>query len=324
MLGLFCAALCFSAGGAGADDVIRIKIAYGNQVGEPNDKAVREWGRLMRERSGGQVEFEYFPASQMGSQVDVTEQLLIGSNVITISDGGSLMEYVPAFGVTFLPYLFDRKEQLFRLVDSDLFKDLSKQLEAKGLYIVHSKWIYGTRQMLVSRRVTRPADLNGMRIRVPNIRLSNEMIKAMGATPVPLPLASVHSALMQGSVDGVENPIPVLYGGRSHEGAKFLLMTNHQLTLASWVAGVGFIRKLPTQIVRMLRETGEEAGKLLDKENEGATKNALMHMKAAGVTVIEVDRAAFKASLKNFPGQFFGGEVSPETLNKVYSIIGRK
>ena len=47
------AALCLAIGSANAADVIRIKIAYGNNVGEPNDKAVREWGRLMKERSKG-------------------------------------------------------------------------------------------------------------------------------------------------------------------------------------------------------------------------------------------------------------------------------
>ena len=104
------AALGMAAGVAMAADVIKIKIAYGNNVGEPNDKAVREWGRLMKERSKGQVEFQYFPSSMLGSQKDVTEQLTIGSNVITISDGGFLMDYVPEFGVTYLPYIFDNKE----------------------------------------------------------------------------------------------------------------------------------------------------------------------------------------------------------------------
>ena len=124
-------AFCFAMNAALAADVIKIRIAYGNNVGEPNDKAVREWGRLMKERSGGRVQFQYFPSSQLGSQKDVTEQLTIGSNVnvITISDGGFLMDYVPAFGVTYLPYLYDNKEQLFKLVDSDLFKDLSRQLD---------------------------------------------------------------------------------------------------------------------------------------------------------------------------------------------------
>lgn len=168
-------ALGMAAGAALAADVIKIKIAYGNNVGEPNDKAVREWGRLMKERSKGQVEFQYFPSSMLGSQKDVTEQLTIGSNVITISDGGFLMDYVPEFGVTYLPYIFDNKEQLFKLVDSDLFKEMSKKLEDKGLYIRHSKWIYGVRNMLTTKAATKPEELKGLKIRVPNIRLSNEM-----------------------------------------------------------------------------------------------------------------------------------------------------
>ena len=148
-------AMCVAVGSATAADVIKIKIAYGNNVGEPNDKAVREWGRLMKERSKGQVEFQYFPSSQLGSQKDVTEQLTIGSNVITISDGGFLMDYVPAFGMTYLPYLYENNQELFTLVDSDLFAELSKKLEEKGLYIVTSKWIYGVRNMLATKPVMR-------------------------------------------------------------------------------------------------------------------------------------------------------------------------
>ena len=108
VVGAMGVAVCYAIGvGTVSAQTIKIKIAYANNVGEPNDKAVREWGRLMKERSKGQVEFQYFPSSQLGSQKDVTEQLTIGSNVITISDGGFLMDYVPAFGVTYLPYIYD-------------------------------------------------------------------------------------------------------------------------------------------------------------------------------------------------------------------------
>ena len=323
MAGIVAMALCLGGNLAQAADVIKIKIAYGNNVGEPNDKAVREWGRLMKERSKGQVEFQYFPSSMLGSQKDVTEQLTIGSNVITISDGGFLMDYVPEFGVTYLPYIYDNKEQLFKLVDSDLFKDMSKKLEAKGLYIVHSKWIYGVRNMLATKAATKPEELKGLKIRVPNIRISTEMINAMGATSTPMPLAEAYPALMQGVINGAENPIPVLYGGKMFEGAKFLIMTRHQLNMSSWIAGTKFIAKLPPEIVKMLKETGEEAGKFLDKENEAADKDALQKMQAAGVKVVEVDRAAFKAVMKDFPNRF-SKEFPPEVMNKVYSIIGQK
>ncbi len=316
-------ALSLASGAVLAADPIKIKIAYGNNVGEPNDKAVREWGRLMKERSGGRVEFQYFPSSMLGSQKDVTEQLTIGSNVISISDGGFLMDYVPEFGVTYLPYIYDNKEQLFKLVDSPLFAEMSKKLETKGLTIVHSKWIYGVRNMLASRAATKPEDLKGLKIRVPNIRLSNEMMNAMGATATPMPLAEAYPALMQGVINGAENPIPVLYGGKMFEGAKFLLMTRHQVNLSSWIAGTGFIAKLPPDIVKMLKETGEEAGRFLDKENEVADREAVKKMEAAGVKVVEVDRAAFKAVMKDFPNRF-SKEFPPEVMKQVYAIIGQK
>ena len=112
--------------------------------------------------------------------------------------------------------------------------------------------------MLATKAATKPEDLKGLKIRVPNIRLSNEMMNAMGATATPMPLAEAYPALMQGVINGAENPIPVLYGGKMFEGAKFLLMTRHQVNLSSWIAGTGFIKKLPPEIVKMLKETGEE------------------------------------------------------------------
>ncbi|HWR09491.1 C4-dicarboxylate TRAP transporter substrate-binding protein [Sporomusa sp.] len=304
---------------AAADEKIVIKIAYGNNVGEPNDKAVREWGRLMKEKSNGKVEFQYFPSSQLGSQKDVTEQLTIGANVITISDGGFLMDYVPEFGVTYLPYIFDNKEQLYKLVDSDLFKDLSKKLETKGLYVVHSKWIYGDRHLIATKPVTKPEDLKGLKIRVPNIKLSNEMMNSMGAVATPMPLAEAYPGLMQGVINGAENPIPVLYGGKMFEGAKYLMLTRHQVNLSTWIAGKKFIDKLPPEVVQQLKETGEEAGRFLEKENEKADKESIEKMKAAGVQVIEVDRNAFKEAMKDFPKKF--KEFPPELMDKVYSII---
>lgn len=305
---------------AAADEKIVIKIAYGNNVGEPNDKAVREWGRLMKEKSNGKVEFQYYPSSQLGSQKDVTEQLTIGSNIITISDGGFLMDYVPDFAVTFLPYVFDNKEQLFALVDSDVFKDLSKKLEAKGLYVVHSKWIYGERHVIASKPFTNPEEMKGLKIRVPNIRLSNEMMTAMGATATPMPLAEAYPALMQGVINGAENPIPVHFGGKMHEGAKYIMMTRHQVNMSTWIAGKKFIDKLPPEIVKMLQETGEEAGLFLIKENQKADQEALEKMKAVGVKVVEVDKDAFKKATQDVHKKF----VSDEVYNKVIEVIKGK
>jgi TRAP-type C4-dicarboxylate transport system substrate-binding protein len=118
----------------------------------------------------------------------------------------------------------------------------------------------------------------------------------------------------------MENPIPVLFGAKTYEGAKYLMMTRHHVNLSSWIDGKKFIDKLPPEIVQMLKETGEEAGRFLEKENEKADKEAIEKMKAAGVQVVEVDRAAFKEAMKDFPSKF-SKEFPPEVMNKVMEII---
>ena len=76
--------------------------------------------------------------------------------------------------------------------------------------------------MLVNKPATKPEDFKGVKIRAPNIRISTEMVNAMGGTATPMPLAETYPAIMQGVIDGAENPIPVLYGAKLHEGAKYL------------------------------------------------------------------------------------------------------
>lgn len=76
---------------AGDAEKIVIKVAYENNPGEPIDKAVREWGKLAAEKSNGKIEMQFFPSSQLGSKTDLVEQMKMGSNVITLTDGDGSM-----------------------------------------------------------------------------------------------------------------------------------------------------------------------------------------------------------------------------------------
>lgn len=305
-----------------SQDKITIKISYGNNPGEPVDKAVHEWGRLVKEKTNGRVEFEYYPSSQLGSQKDVTEQAMLGGNIIVITDSGWLADYIPDFAILSGPYLVDNDEQLIKLVDSDWFKGLSKQLEDRGLYIVHTKWIYGTRHMIATKPFTKPGELKGLKIRVPSAKMSIEIINAMGGTATPMPLADTYPALMQGIINGAENPTSVLYGSKMHEGAKYLMLTGHQTIVSQWVAGTKFIEKLPPDIVKIISECGDEAAEYLKQQNEAYEKESIDQMKKAGVQIIEVDREAFKNATKGVYSKF--PEWSPNLYEKVESIIKDK
>lgn len=313
-----CSVLGIYTGNANAKPVV-VNVAYENNPGEPIDIALKKWVELARERSNGQLELKLYPSSQLGAKKDIMEQMSMGLNVITIADAGFLADYVPDFGILVGPYLAPSKEKLYELVETDWYKGLGKQLEQKGLHLIASNWLYGTRHMVTKKPVRTPEDLQGMKIRVPNNRIQIAAIKAMGGTPTPMPLGEVYSALTQGVIDGAENPLSVLYGQKLHEPAQYLDMVGYLDMLIVWIGGQSFIETMPPDLVKIFEETGKEIGVfthtlMAEKDNE-----ILEKMKAEGVTVIEPDRDAFRKLAVDVYDQF--PEWTPGLFEKIQSLM---
>ena len=299
---------------AAAQDVV-IKVAYENNPGEPTDLVMNHWAKLVQEASGGTVALELYPSSQLGAKQDVIEQGLLGVNVITIADVGFLTDYDPDLGILFGPYLTDSPEQLFEIYESDWFKQKEAELREKGVHIVISNYLYGTRQLLTTKKVEKPEDLVGMKIRVPNNVMQIKALELMGATPTPMPLGEVYPALTQGVIDGVENPLPVLYGQKLHEQAKELSMISYLTNTSLWLGGEAFFSTLDPEVVTMLHETGYQAGLYSQELAVQEEVKMLEAMKAAGVTVTQPDIAAFREKTKPFYTQF------PEWSEGLYEQI---
>lgn len=298
-----------------------LKVAYENNPGEPFDKAIREWARLFNEQTGGKGELVAYPSSQLGSKKDVIEQMKLGSPLITLADGAFFSDYVPDFGIMFGPYVGNSYKDIFKLNQSDWYKDLENKLDAKGLHIVSKDWLYGTRHMLTTKMVTKPEDLKGLKIRVPNNRIQIEGMKAMGATPTPLPLAEVYTSLNLKVIDGAENPIPVLYGQKHYEAAKYLILTGHVENVTNLVMGSGTYKKLPPEIQTALVNSGDQAGKYLTELVQKEEQELIEKMKTEGVTVVEVDRNLFREASKPFYTKF--PEWTPGLYEKTQEIIAQ-
>lgn len=286
-----------------------IKIAYGNQPGEPTDLGVREWARLAAERSGGRIELQPYPASQLGSQQDVLEQVRLGGAVISISDGGYMMDYVEAIGITYAPYLTRSYEEYFQLMDSSWFADIAERLRGGGFEVVTSKWVYGTRHLLTTKPVRTPQDMKGLKIRTPAAPTLIKTIGYMGAVATPMPLSEVYPALTQGVIDGAENPLPVLVGAKLHEVAKYLSLTGHLDNVSIWIGSRRYFDSLPPDISRILKESAEAAARYVHDQVNRNEKEAMQTMQAAGVEIITPDKGAFRAAVRPIYADMFGQEL---------------
>ncbi|GEG73796.1 C4-dicarboxylate-binding periplasmic protein [Escherichia coli O145:H28] len=230
---------------------ISIKVAYENNPGEPLDVVMRYWADLLNKKSNGEITLALYPSSQLGSKQDVTEQAMMGMNVITLSDVAFLADYEPDLGILFGPYLTDDPQKLFKIYESDWFKQKNESLKKKGIHVVMNNYLYGTRQIISKKPIRTVDDLAGLKIRVPNNVMQIKAIQAMGATPTPMPLGEVYPALTQGVIDGVENPISVLQGQKLYEQARYLTMVNYLTNTSVWIGGEAFFSTLSPEQLEM-------------------------------------------------------------------------
>lgn len=294
---------------------VTVRVAYENNPGEPVDLVMNRWAALVTEASGGDVALELFPSSQLGAKQDVIEQGMMGVNVITIADVGFLTDYDPDLGILFGPYLTDSPEKLFEIYESDWFKEKEAALREKGIHIVISNYLYGTRQLLTKTQVQTPDDLAGLKIRTPNNPMQIRAIEAMGGTATPMPLGDVYPALTQGVIDGVENPLAVLHGQKLHEQAKHLSMIGYLTNTSLWLGGEAYFATLDPEVVQMLHETGHQAGLYSQELAAESDAQMLADMEAQGVQVTYPDLAPFRERAMAFYEMF------PEWSDGLYDQI---
>lgn len=284
-----------------AVDPIVIQIGYANNPGEPLDLAVNEWARLLEERSNGTMKMEVFPSSQLGSKNDLIDQMLAGDSVITLADGAFYADRgVEDFGIVFGPFIFDSWEEAWNLTKCDWYQEQSDKLAEKGLRILTSNWKYGDRHTMTVKPVNSVEDLKGMKIRVPNNTIQIKGFEALGVTPTPMALGEVYTSLQQGTIDGLENPLTVLYNGKFQEVAKYLILDGHVKNFTTWVTGEEFFNGLTPEQQKMLMETDDEAGLHNNSIQDQIAAETIEKLKAEGVEIIDINVEEFKNKAMSF------------------------
>lgn len=275
--------------------------AYENHPGEPVDLAMREWARLLEEKSSGALRMDLYPSSQLGSKTDLIDQMLAGSPVITLADGAFYADQgVPDFGIVFSPFLFETWEDCWRLADSSWYAQQSDLLYDRGLKILTSNWKYGDRHTLMTRPLSSVSELRGRKIRVPNNIIQIQGFQALGATPTPMALGDVYTSMQQGGIDGLENPLPVLQNGKFQEVAKYLAMDGHVKNFTTWVTGANTYDSLTSSQRQILEETAHEAGVFNNELQDDAETESLELMKDQGVEVLDIDVQEWREEAQSF------------------------
>ena len=287
---------------------------------EPQDVGIKHFAKLVAERSGGNIVVRDYPGGQIGNEQQMIEGLQTGSLDMAGIIGATFGNVVPEYSVLGVLYVFRDADHMRKTMSGPVGTEMAAALQKKsGIQVIDSAWYYGTRQLTSNRPVKTPADMVGMKLRVVPVPIFQASWRAVGATPTPVDFKELFTALQTNAVDAQENPLGTTKGGGIHLVNKFLSLTDH--TVANVViamSGDTYKRLKPDQrelITKAVRDSAAFQDAVVVKSEQ----DILAEFKAAGVTVIEPDKAAFREKVKDVPATFQNG-VLLELYKKIQNV----
>src|SRR5246500_913687 len=244
---------------------------------------------------GEQVDVTFFPDNQLGQEIDVINSVKLGVIDLMVSGSSISANLVPLVGTFDLGYLFTSFPQQTKAFDGGAAKPVEEAL-LKGANIRIIAWAYnfGARSVLSKKPVKTPEDLAGLKIRTLPNPIITECLRLMGAAATPLAFGEIYTALQAGVLDGLEHDPPAILASKFYETAKNYALTQHIFSpLAIYFSDLTFTRMDPKLRDGFLDAAQKAAA---DSRTHGLAveKEATAALVEKGVTVVEVDREAFR------------------------------
>ena len=286
-----------------------IKLAHIIAVETSIHAGSMKFAELMKERTGGAVNVQVFPNSQLGNEKDVTEQVrngMIQMAVIGIPFLANLNGWGPV-GVISMPFVLkqDTEEaqnvmlnKLLRL--AVMTEALAKAPEISGVRSLDLNWFYGMRHITTGKKqITKVDDLKGMKIRTPDAPLFRLPIAALGAAVTPMAFAEVYSALQMGVVDGQENPSNTIYTSKFYEVQKYMALTAHHTQSLTPIINEKFFQSLSPELRAIFEKSARDAGEYQSQRQIRLNIENIEDMKKKGLIVNTVNRKEFAEKTKD-------------------------
>jgi tripartite ATP-independent transporter DctP family solute receptor len=257
------------------------------------------------EFSNGELKVTIFPASQLGGWSQIATQQRSGAVNATIISTSALGSFSPLATVDVWPYMFETRAQFEKAYASDEAKEFFKAIEAESGYRVLSPTYKGFRNVYLRNDAN---DLKGQKIRVPGLPIVLRSFESWGASPTPMDMAEIYTAMQQGVVDGIEIEAQTAKAAGMTDVTKTVLMTKHMMPNYAFIFFGAWLDQLPEAERSALEKASAEASKYFAEKIAVAEKEALEAFAAKGATIKDVDLAAMKAEVAGleaeFPDQF--------------------
>jgi len=268
----------------------------------------------------GRYKCQQFPSSALGGEREMIEAVQLGTLDFVNTSTGPVGNFVPEVKIVDIPFLFRDYDHARKVMDGPIGQDILTKFPSKGLMAL--SWTEnGFRHMTNNKRaINKPEDAAGLKMRTMENKVHMDGYRAFGIQPTPMAFPEVFGALQQGTVDGQENPIPVILASKFSQVQKHLSLTGHVYSPALIITSPRFMNKLSDADKKVFYEAAKHATvaqrkKVNDDENSG-----IAQLEKDGMSVVRrVDGAAFRGALRDTYANY-AKEFGADNIKKIQDV----
>lgn len=318
-------AIGMATAGAIAGEKLVLSMGFESSMESSQGVGAREMARVAEQLSKGQIDFQFYPDSKLGSGPRMIEMVQKGDLDIFFGGAGYFAALDSRINIFDIPYLFENVEQAYKVMDGKFGREMLAVFEPHGLKGL-GFWENGIRSITNNTKpITRPEDIEGLKMRImPGSPVYEKLWKLAGTETTPMPSGAIYRAIQEGRINSQEHPIATIYARKFYEVQKYLSLTRHMYGPLIQVMTLKTFKALPKEqqdILRKASYAGAVAMRKFSNENEA---KFIEEMKQKGMQVNEVDPKPFRDKLRPEIEKDFIAKNGDAWLKKVNAALATR
>ncbi len=271
---------------------------------DPYYVTAREFKKLVEEKSEGRLVINIFPSSQLGSEPEMWEGMQVGTCDMAVMTNAYVSSFVPANGVLDLPFIFPNLDVARGVLDGEFGEKLANNLEGTGIKLL--SWSEGGFRQVCTREkaIKAPEDMVGLKIRCMETKTYLSAYAALGVNATPMAWGELLTALQQGTVDGCDAPLSVLYTNGFPDICKYINNINLFYSPLPVCISQNVFDSLSPEDQEIIMSSAVEAAKLARENNDTTATRMEEELEAQGMTIIKEDEVNLKAFQEAAQGSY--------------------
>jgi tripartite ATP-independent transporter DctP family solute receptor len=299
----------------------KLKFAHVYETTEAFHKeAVWAAGEIAK-RTNNKYTVDVFPASSLGNEQQITQAMPLGTIDMAYIGASFVGATYKPISIVNGPYMWRDFDHWKAYSQSPLLTELTDGYFKQTGHKIVALTYYGARHTTANKAINTPADMKGMKLRVPQAPMYMMYARAVGANPTPIAFAEVYLALQNGTVDGQENPLPTIQAKKFYEVQSHINLTGHILDNLTTVIGSQLWKKLTSQDQQIFESVYKEASIRAGASIRDSEAKLADWFKQQGKTVVVPDLKAFReAALKIHNDTSAGAVWTKEQYDRLQAV----